>query len=91
MTIITPRTGTDAEAWVEALDLDRSDVVDGARLARVGAALDGVDRAERELVDAVAAAHAGGDSWTAIGVVLGTSRQAAHRKFAPIVNAAAGD
>ncbi|WP_200919289.1 hypothetical protein [Curtobacterium sp. Leaf261] len=87
MTMSTSRRETDVEAWVHGLELDRSDVVDGARLARIGAALDAVERAERDLVDAVAAAHAGGDSWAAIGVVLGTSRQAAHRKYALAVDA----
>lgn len=87
MTITTPRSETDVEAWVDGLELDRTDVTDGARLARIGTALDAVDRAEQDLVDAVAAAQAGGDSWAAIGAVLGTSRQAAHRKYAPIVNA----
>jgi len=74
------------EAWLDELDLRKTDMRDGTHLAKIGAALDAIEKAERELIEAVADAHAAGDSWSAIGVVLGTSRQAAHRKFAPLIN-----
>ncbi|RZS56292.1 hypothetical protein EV141_1749 [Microcella putealis] len=73
------------EAWLDDLELTPEDMRDGTHLARVGAALDALEAAEKGLADAVALAHAAGDSWAAIGAVLGTSRQAAHRKFAPHV------
>lgn len=73
------------EAWLDDLDLTPENMRDGSHLARVGAALDALESAERDLADAVARAHAAGDTWAAIGAVLGTSRQAAHRKFAPYV------
>ncbi|GAA1058232.1 hypothetical protein GCM10017608_06340 [Agromyces luteolus] len=74
------------EAWLDELELAKSDMRDGAQLARIGAALDALEAAERDLADAVAEAHAAGDTWAAIGAVLGTSRQAAHRKYAPLAN-----
>lgn len=74
------------EAWLDELDLKKSNMRDGTHLSKIGAALDAIERAERELADAIAEAHAAGDSWTAIGAVLGTSRQAAHRKFAPLIS-----
>ena len=70
---------------VDSLDLDKTDMRDGRHLAKVGAALSALEQAEADLEAAIAEARAAGDSWTAIGVVLGTSRQGAHRKYAPRV------
>lgn len=50
-------------------------------LREVAAASEAVALAERRLREAVAAARAAGDSWTAIGMMLGTSKQNAYRKF----------
>jgi hypothetical protein len=44
-------------------------------------ARDALAAAEQELRTAVAAAYDAGDSWLAIGVILGISRQAAQRRF----------
>jgi len=38
--------------------------------------------AEAELAEAARASYLAGDSWRTIGVALGMSRQAAHRRFA---------
>jgi 3-keto-L-gulonate-6-phosphate decarboxylase len=54
---------------------------DASHLRRIVAARKGLDAAERELRDAVAAARAAGDSWTAIGAALGTTKQAASQRF----------
>jgi hypothetical protein len=54
---------------------------DGRHLRAIGAALTAREKAEDALAAAVAAARAAGDSWSAIGMVLGTSRQGAHRMF----------
>lgn len=48
---------------------------------RIIAARKGLADAEQELRDAVAAARAAGDSWTAIGAALDTTRQAAFQRF----------
>jgi hypothetical protein len=83
---MTTTKKNNTEAWLDELELEKSDMRDGAHLAKIGAALDAIEKAERGLADAVAEAHAAGDSWSAIGAVLGTSRQAAHRKFAPLIS-----
>ncbi len=80
------KTKASTEEWLDELQLEKSDMRDGTHLARIGAALDVIEAAERELVAVVAAARAAGDSWAAIGAVLGTSRQAAHRRFASQVD-----
>ncbi|MDZ5662443.1 hypothetical protein SFC79_11775 [Nocardioides sp. S-58] len=50
-------------------------------LDRVRAAATAVHLAERALADAVRRAQAAGHSWAAVGAVLGTSRQAAFKRF----------
>jgi hypothetical protein len=54
---------------------------DASHFRRVIAARKGRDAAEQKLRDAVAAARAAGDSWTAIGAALGTTKQAASQRF----------
>lgn len=55
---------------------------DAVHLRAIGAALTALEAAEQSLWAAVTAAHSAGDSLGAINLVLGTSRQAAHRKYA---------
>lgn len=74
----------DVEQWLDALDPDITPARDARSLRAVGEALTALEQAEAHLQQAVADAHAAGDSWAAIGTVLGTSRQAAHRKFGPV-------
>ncbi len=69
------------EEWLDSLDPATVELRDGVHLRAIGDALDALEAAERQLDVAVAEARKAGDSWNAIGVVLGTSRQAAHRKF----------
>lgn len=54
---------------------------DARHFRRIVAARESRDAAEVELTSAVAAARAAGDSWTVIGVALGTTRQGAQRRF----------
>jgi DNA uptake protein ComE-like DNA-binding protein len=72
---------TSVEDWLDSIDPATVEMRDGSRLRAIGEALDALEAAERQLGMAVAAARNAGESWNAIGVVLGTSRQAAHRKF----------
>ncbi|MGV8966390.1 MAG: hypothetical protein ACOH2F_08930 [Cellulomonas sp.] len=74
---------TSAETWVDTLDPATTPARDGRHLREIGRALTALEQSEIDLRDAVGAARAAGDSWEAIGLVLGTSRQGAHRKFAP--------
>ena len=70
------------EEWLDSLDPATTKFRDGVYLRAIGEALDAIEAAERQLEVAVAEAKRAGESWSAIGMVLGTSRQAAHRKFA---------
>lgn len=75
-----------AEKWLA--DLDPADpsvrVRDGRYLRHIREAADVLEQAEAQLREAVAEARANGDSWGAIGMVLGTSRQAAQQRFKSI-------
>lgn len=54
---------------------------DAVRTRRITAAQKGITTADAELLAAVAAARTAGDSWTAVGAALGTTRQNAFRRF----------
>jgi hypothetical protein len=56
-------------------------VRDGRYLRHIREAADAVEAAEARLREAVAEARAHGDTWGVIGMVLGTSRQAAQQRF----------
>ncbi|BBX74622.1 hypothetical protein H7H78_18170 [Mycobacterium shinjukuense] len=72
-----------AEQWLA--DLEPADpsvrVRDGRYLRHIREAADALQQAEAQLHQAVAEARANGDSWGAIGMVLGTTRQAAQQRF----------
>ncbi|MEO6115356.1 MAG: hypothetical protein ABIP33_03135 [Pseudolysinimonas sp.] len=70
------------EEWLDSIDPQTIEVRDGVHLRAIAAALAALEASERQLETAVADAKKAGESWNAIGVALGTSRQAAHRKFA---------
>ncbi|WP_174843246.1 hypothetical protein [Cryobacterium glaciale] len=80
MSKLTAKAGV--EVWLDTIEPTGMPARDGRNLRAIGAALTAREHAEDELKRAVRAAHAAGDSWEAIGLVLGTSRQAAHRKYA---------
>ena len=69
------------EEWLDSLDVTTLNMRDGVNLRRIGAALTALEAAEADLTRAIDAAREAGESWSAIGMVLGTSKQAAHRKF----------
>jgi len=86
--MIVPRTqeqleqaATDAEAWLDALDLSTTAAEDPADLRRIGRALRRLSDEQREVEKAVRAAHRNGRSWAEIGLVLGISRQAARGRY----------
>jgi hypothetical protein len=54
---------------------------DATVFRRIVAATEAVHNAETELTAAMTEARHRGDSWTAIAVALGTSRQAAQQRF----------
>ena len=83
-----PRTRQELEAaaaraadWVESLDVEDLDWADAAPLRGVVRALEGVAEAEHRLADAVDSARARKIPWSAIGMALGTSGEAARQRF----------
>jgi 3-keto-L-gulonate-6-phosphate decarboxylase len=55
---------------------------DASQFRRIIAARKALEAAQQELRDAVAAARDAGDSWTVIGAAMGTTKQAAFKRFA---------
>jgi len=53
----------------------------GAALAQLAQAAEAVKRAEAALADAVRSASTAGASWSQIGDIVGTTRQAAHQRW----------
>ena len=76
-------TATDDRTEIDGFigSIDPATMRDARHLREVAAARANLTAAEDRLRAAVDEARAAGDSWTMIGLVLGTSRQAAHRKF----------
>jgi hypothetical protein len=70
---------SDVETFIDGID--PATMRDARHLRAVAAARKNAEQAEQALREAVGAARAAGDSWTMIGLMLGTSRQAAHREF----------
>lgn len=73
---------TDIDSWLDGIDPTTAPGRDGRHLRAIGDALTALENADAELQGAIQDARSAGDSWEAIGAVLGTSRQAAHRKYA---------
>jgi hypothetical protein len=69
------------ENWLDSIEPDAADARDATHIRRIIAAAEAVEKAEAELRAAVTAARAAGDTWDAIGVALGISRQAAYQRF----------
>jgi hypothetical protein len=67
--------------WLDSIEPDSADARDASGIRRIIAATEAREAAEAELRAAVAAARAAGDTWDAIGVALGTTRQAAYQRF----------
>jgi hypothetical protein len=79
---------------VPGIDELTSEIAPGTPLARLAAAAELADRLRArgdQLLDQfVDAARSGGSSWAEIGCTLGTSKQAAHERFAALADPPAG-
>jgi len=75
------QAATDAETWLNSLDPAATPAEDPTDLRRIGLALRDLADDQREVDEAVAAARGNGRSWGEIGLVLGTSRQAARERY----------
>jgi hypothetical protein len=71
----------DLDAWLDSIEPDPADARDATHIRRIIAANEALSAADDELRAAVVSARAAGDTWDAIGVALGTSRQAAYQRF----------
>ena len=78
----TTKDRAGVEEWLDSIDPATTPARDARHLRNIGKALTELEAAEKNLEAAIHAAHDNGDSWAAISAVLGTSRQAAHRKYA---------
>ena len=71
----------DIEMVLDGLNPATVTARDAVHFRAIIAAQDGVDRADRELHDAVRAARDAGDTWLSIGMALGVTKQAAQKRF----------
>lgn len=72
---------TDVHEWLDAVGDTHSSMRDASRLRAIGTALTELELAQAKVDRAVQEAKDAGESWAAIGVVMGTSRQAAHKRY----------
>jgi len=68
-------------ARFEAHDPDLADIDDAVSLRALRLAFQNRADAERRLADAVSVARAEGQSWAAIGAMVGTSGEAARQRY----------
>ena len=78
---MTTKHKTDIDEWLDSIEPTPADARDASHMRRIIAAKQGVEEAEAALRAAVDAARAAGDTWAAIGVALGITRQAAFQRF----------
>ncbi len=78
------KTEQGLEDWLDSIEPDPADARDATHIRRIIAAAEAVEKSEAELRAAVTAARAAGDTWDAIGVALGISRQAAYQRFGKV-------
>lgn len=76
---LNPASVDDIEGFFAALD--PASMKDASHLREIASARRAIEDSEQRLRDAVAAAREAGDSWSAIGLALRTSKQNAYRKF----------
>lgn len=75
------------ENWADTVDSDGMLVVDTTALRALMELSEQRSAVDLQLVEAVRQARADHHSWSEIGVMLGVSKQAAQRKYGPLVAA----
>ncbi len=81
MTVTTNKSKRLDEAVAALDDIDIEDTNDASDLRAIGELVNAISSDEAGLAEAVKVARANGRSWTAVGLALGVSRQAAHDRF----------
>lgn len=81
-----PRAGPKSEIekveeWLDQLDPATVPARDATYSRRIVQARQDLEHADAELRRVVAEARAAGESWSVIGMALGTTRQAAQQRF----------
>lgn len=72
-------TRSDIDTFIDSID--PASMRDAKHLREIAASRQALDDAQNRLQHAVDQAREAGDSWTAIGMALRTSKQNAYRKF----------
>lgn len=80
---MVPKTQVDS-LGLGQLDPAKAAAHGGSHLRAIIAAVEAVNGAEDTLRQSVREARAAGDSWAAIGVALGVTKQAAQQRFANV-------
>lgn len=83
MTATLVRDAVEADQFIDTID--PATMRDGVHLRAIAAARDNVGFAQSALIEAIRDARRAGDSWAMIALMLRTSRQNAHRKYAVAV------
>ncbi len=81
MTVTTNKSKRLDEAVAALDDIDIEDTNDASDLRAICELVNAISSDEAGLAEAVKVARANGRSWTAVGLALGVSRQAAHDRF----------
>ena len=77
---------TTLEAWADEVDDADLVEIDTDSLKAIAAYADRLDHLETALAEAVRQARRDGRSWSAIGTMLGVSKQAAQRKYSKLAS-----
>lgn len=79
-------TADELEDFLDNVEVNPADARDATHFRRILAAKNAVAEADAELVAAVRAARAAGDTWDIIGAALGTTRQGAYQRFGKLMS-----
>ncbi|WP_428120362.1 hypothetical protein [Candidatus Poriferisodalis sp.] len=85
MSLTSAQRAEALEEWADRVDRADLVVADTASLQLISELATRRDTIDDELVEAVRSARAEGRSWSMIGAMLGVSKQAAQRKYGPMV------
>ena len=81
MTMANTKVEHNIDDFLEQIEPVPSDARDASHIRRIIEANAALGAAQDELNAAVLAARGAGDTWDAIGVALGITRQAAYQRF----------
>lgn len=82
----TKKAEHDIDDFLDAVEVNPADARDATHIRRIIAAKKAAADADAELIAAVRAARAAGDTWDAIGMALGTTRQGAYQRFGKLMS-----